>query len=479
MDVQTLTYHGTTKKGLEIKVDVSFLLEDEIMINATEMAKPFGLSKKPDNWLRSKRTNELIEALTASQKREASEIVRVENGNNGGTWLHQDLAFHYALYLDAHFAIWVGKQIKTLLQKGKVELDPNMLSLTADNYQTALERKGLYRKRGYEFNKILENSNPLQLFLTFQSTIVNNLHELTAEEVERQFESLQRTFKKYGYSLRWLNDNLNWKKIRKQLLGVVKNYNRATDFNEKEAYQDVADGITQDLIEKLKKEKAAIEEKAAEIQVENERLTKELATKQTYLPLPQPKHKLDVKSLISRLTDLSKEVNHGVNNLTSEFQKREALEQELEMLREQVAVNKSKVPDQKLEEYKNTIKYLEQTIQQLQVKLKVRETANDDLYEELERAKIDHKIDFNTLNTMETQIPQFALFEMLMGREYTPTVNDRSLMSDLNKKMTIIEKEQGVTSLYYETNNGKSYRKYRLGAVVQALINASKKRKKK
>ena len=138
-----------------------------MMINVTEMAKPFGSHKKPDNWLRAKNTQSLINALAISQKCDSADLVRVIKGGNEkldqGTWMHQDLAVHYALFLDTDFAIWVNKQIKPLLQKGNVELDPDMLALTVNNYQKVLQRKDKYRKRGIEFNKILEQSNPLQL----------------------------------------------------------------------------------------------------------------------------------------------------------------------------------------------------------------------------------------------------------------------------------------------------------------------------
>ena len=138
-----------------------------MMVNATEMAKPFGTHKKPALWLRNASIQELINVSTEVQKCTSTDLVRVIKGGNEkldqGTWMHQDLAVHYALFLDTDFAIWVNKQIKPLLQKGNVELDPDMLALTVNNYQKVLQRKDKYRKRGIEFNKILEQSNPLQL----------------------------------------------------------------------------------------------------------------------------------------------------------------------------------------------------------------------------------------------------------------------------------------------------------------------------
>jgi hypothetical protein len=80
MDVQTLTYHGTTKKGLEIQVDGSFLLGDEIMVNATEMAKPFGYHKRPEKWLRTQRKQDLIRDLADAHKCASADLVEITKG---------------------------------------------------------------------------------------------------------------------------------------------------------------------------------------------------------------------------------------------------------------------------------------------------------------------------------------------------------------------------------------------------------------
>jgi len=50
-----LTYY---KKRLVIQVDISFLLGDEMMVNATEMAKPFGYHKRPAQWLRTQHSQQ-------------------------------------------------------------------------------------------------------------------------------------------------------------------------------------------------------------------------------------------------------------------------------------------------------------------------------------------------------------------------------------------------------------------------------------
>ena len=91
------------------------------------MAKPFGAHKRPKEWLRTRQTQDLINALAEGHKCTAADLVEVIKGGNNklhqGTQIHQDLAFYYSLFLDTDFQVWVGEQIETLLQKGKVELD--------------------------------------------------------------------------------------------------------------------------------------------------------------------------------------------------------------------------------------------------------------------------------------------------------------------------------------------------------------------
>jgi hypothetical protein len=88
MDVQTLTYHGTTTKGLEIQVDVSFLLGDEIMVNATEMAKPFGKHKQPGQWLKTRNIQEIIDSVTEVTKIISADLVKFKEDNKGVKWMN-------------------------------------------------------------------------------------------------------------------------------------------------------------------------------------------------------------------------------------------------------------------------------------------------------------------------------------------------------------------------------------------------------
>lgn len=95
-------------------------IDGELLVNATEMAKPFG--KQPKDFLKNKSTQEYITVLADRRKILSQNIVRVIHGDNGGTWLHQKLALRFAQWLSPDFAVWVDEKIEELLTAGKVEL---------------------------------------------------------------------------------------------------------------------------------------------------------------------------------------------------------------------------------------------------------------------------------------------------------------------------------------------------------------------
>ena len=105
--LQVYSYEGS---------NVTFSKGENVMVNANEMAKAFG--KLPADFLKTKRTKEFIKELAAMKKIIASDLVQVVNGDNGGTWMHEDVALEFARWLSPKFAIWCNDRIKELLSRG-------------------------------------------------------------------------------------------------------------------------------------------------------------------------------------------------------------------------------------------------------------------------------------------------------------------------------------------------------------------------
>lgn len=114
---KTFTYEGNR---------VSFKKDQYVMISATEMAKAFP-GKRPTDWLKSQSTKEFIAALSGVRKIVPSDLVRVINGDGGGTWMHEDVALEFARWLSPAFAIWCNDRIKELLTIGSTQMPQTYL----------------------------------------------------------------------------------------------------------------------------------------------------------------------------------------------------------------------------------------------------------------------------------------------------------------------------------------------------------------
>jgi len=64
------------------------------MVNATQMAKPFG--KLPNEFLRLPSTTTLIKAIAGKSRIALNQLVVTKRGgNNPGTWMHEDVALDF------------------------------------------------------------------------------------------------------------------------------------------------------------------------------------------------------------------------------------------------------------------------------------------------------------------------------------------------------------------------------------------------
>ena len=118
---QIFQYHGNP---------ISFHKGDNLMVNATQMAKPF--NKSPKDFLKTEQSKRFIEALSEVKKILSSDLVKVTYGNNGGTWMHEDVALEFARWLSPAFAIWCNDRIKELLMKGTVSTGATQTDYTCN-----------------------------------------------------------------------------------------------------------------------------------------------------------------------------------------------------------------------------------------------------------------------------------------------------------------------------------------------------------
>lgn len=107
---------------------ISFEFSDgNKMINATEMARPFG--KLVGGFLRLQSTKDYILLLEDRYadlhnvtKREVLRVVQGGFPELQGTWMDEKLALKFAAWLSPAFELWVYDKIQDLLASGKTEL---------------------------------------------------------------------------------------------------------------------------------------------------------------------------------------------------------------------------------------------------------------------------------------------------------------------------------------------------------------------
>nr|DAF49544.1 MAG TPA: KilA protein [Siphoviridae sp. ct4085] len=112
---------------------IAFQIGDTTMVNATQMAKPFGDSKRAKNWLILNSTNEFLSVLSKGRNLPLTDLVQVtKGGSNPGTWFHEDVALEFARWLSPQFAIWCNDRIKELMRYGMTATTQTIDSILAD-----------------------------------------------------------------------------------------------------------------------------------------------------------------------------------------------------------------------------------------------------------------------------------------------------------------------------------------------------------
>ena len=113
--------------------DITFNSGSTVMVNATQMAKPFG--KRPAKWLELPSTKKFLEALSGIRKSDSA-MIQTESGGKvtggGCTWMHEDVALEFARWLSPEFAIWCNDRIKELLRHGMTATPQTIDAIIAD-----------------------------------------------------------------------------------------------------------------------------------------------------------------------------------------------------------------------------------------------------------------------------------------------------------------------------------------------------------
>lgn len=131
--------------------------EDNVMVNATQMAKLFG--KKVEAFSRNENTiNFINECLKSENSRFLSvkkESDLIDSKQKSGTWMHRILALKFAAWLDPSFELWVFYTIDQILNQYYRELrNATIENMRIDNLKA--EKREQFLKKYPDFHEYVE-----------------------------------------------------------------------------------------------------------------------------------------------------------------------------------------------------------------------------------------------------------------------------------------------------------------------------------
>lgn len=154
---------------------ISFNKGENVMINATQMAKPFG--KRPIDYLRLPSTNELLNAIVRKSHIDENQLVRTERGgDNPGTWMHEDVALDFAQWLSVDFRLWCNDRIKELMTTGvsTISNDDEAIAYAMQVLNKRLEQvkaeKAILERQNMQLSEEAKENAPKVLFANAVST---------------------------------------------------------------------------------------------------------------------------------------------------------------------------------------------------------------------------------------------------------------------------------------------------------------------
>lgn len=155
---------------------ISFNKGENVMINATQMAKPFGKFTK--DWLSNKATKEFLSTLSAVRTIPLTGLVEVKQGGNGeqGTWMHEDVALEFARWLSPEFAIWCNDRIKEIMTTGVATIsnDDEAIAYAMQVLNKRLEQakaeKAALEQKNAKLNEEAKENAPKVLFANAVTT---------------------------------------------------------------------------------------------------------------------------------------------------------------------------------------------------------------------------------------------------------------------------------------------------------------------
>jgi phage antirepressor YoqD-like protein len=203
-EIQVFNYNGS---------GIAFSTDKCVMVSATAMAKPFG--KSPTDWLKTRSAKQFVKELGELKNINSVDLVKVTYGDNGGTWMHEDVALEFARWLAPKFAIWCNDRIKELLTYSKTNMPAipqtfaEALQLAADQAKQIEQQQALLLAQGEAIAEKDKAISELHEKTSYLDKILQSKETITTTQIAQD----------YGMSAKKFNVELRNMKIQRKVGG--------------------------------------------------------------------------------------------------------------------------------------------------------------------------------------------------------------------------------------------------------------------
>jgi phage antirepressor YoqD-like protein len=212
--VQTASAHETSKTFSYNGNDILFDTKNDVMVNATQLAKIYG--KRPNDYLSLPATNQLINAITRKYGIAESQLIRTERGGTApGTWMHRLIVVDFCQWLDIDLKLWCTEKLDELMRYGMTATQPTLEQMI-DNPDLVIHLATQLKQEREERAKLEAQTEQQQATIKIQTEEIKksapkinyydnhlqSVNTLTSTQVAKQIgmdaEKLHRKMKEIG-----------------------------------------------------------------------------------------------------------------------------------------------------------------------------------------------------------------------------------------------------------------------------------------
>lgn len=212
--VQTASAHETSKTFSYNGNDILFDTKNDVMVNATQLAKIYG--KRPNDYLSLPATNQLINAITRKYGIAESQLIRTERGGTApGTWMHRLIVVDFCQWLDIDLKLWCTEKLDELMRYGMTATQPTLEQMI-DNPDLVIHLATQLKREREERAKLEAQTEQQQATIKIQTEEIKqaapkvnyydnhlqSVNTLTSTQVAKQIgmdaEKLHRKMKEIG-----------------------------------------------------------------------------------------------------------------------------------------------------------------------------------------------------------------------------------------------------------------------------------------